>query len=239
MDVQEHMPADEVVAGIKAELQRYEAERARANASVKWRVPLFLGLLVAAAASIAVAFNGLASTYEQWLSTPHVFLYVIAFVASFFIYSRAMRPATRLQQSFREKILPVVFGFISDVGYRHGHQPDSFDRLPRETMDTFNRQSFDDVISGTYEDFPFELYEATLSNKAGKSASQIFKGVIVAFETITPFSGLLVAAAGRAASPSSSAESSARALTSWKAGFRKSTAPMNSAPTMPTPRGRW
>ena len=55
-----------------------------------------------------------------------------------------------------------MFGFIEDVGYKHNQTPISFERLPREIVDGFNRQSFDDVISGRYEDFPFELYEATL-----------------------------------------------------------------------------
>jgi hypothetical protein len=71
--------------------------------------------------------------------------------------------------------------------------PISFARLPSETVGSFNRQSFDDVISGRYEGFPFELYEATLRQKAGKSSSEVFKGVIVGFETIAPFPGVLVA----------------------------------------------
>jgi hypothetical protein len=49
------------------------------------------------------------------------------------------------------------------------------------------------VISGRYEGFPFELYEATLRQKAGKSSSEVFKGIVVAFETIAPFPGVLVA----------------------------------------------
>src|SRR5690606_8137336 len=83
--------------------------------------------------------------------------------------------------------------FIEGVGYRHDQTPISFERLPRGVVNGFNRQRFDDVISGRYEDFPFELYEATLRQKAGKSSSERFKGVIVAFETIAPFPGLLVA----------------------------------------------
>lgn len=194
MDGQQHMPADEVIAGIKAELQKYEAERVTAHKAVSWRVPVFLGALLVATLLLAIGFNSFASPYEQWTSTPHVFLYFIAFGASFFIYSWAMKPATNLQQSFRDKILPVVFGFIEDVSYRQGYQPDSFDRLPRETMDSFNRQRFDDLVTGKYEGFPFELCEVSLSRKSGKTEAQVFKGIIVAFETITSFPGVLVAA---------------------------------------------
>jgi hypothetical protein len=194
MDVQDFMPGDDVIAGIKADLDKYEAERSKAHRAVRWRVPVFMGLLIGAVAGIAVLFNGVADPNEQWLSTPHVFLYVIAFGAAFFVYSSAMSPATRLQQSFREKILPVIFGFVEKIGYRHAETPDSFARLPGEVAGSFNRQSFDDVVSGWYEDFPFELYETTLTQKAGKSSSEVFRGIIVAFETITPFPGLLVAA---------------------------------------------
>ena len=113
---------------------------------------------------------------------------------AFFAYGLAMRPATRLRQSFREHVLPMVLGFIKDMRYANATTPDSFDRLPRQAVGSFNRQSFDDVVAGKYEDFPFELYEANLSQKAGKSDQTVFKGVVMAFETITPFPGLLVAA---------------------------------------------
>lgn len=193
MDAKDFMPDDEVIAGIKADLERYEAERSRTHRAVMWRVPVFDGLTLAVIFAIAYFFNGLADPNEQWFSTPHVFLYVIGFFVLFFVHSQALKPATRLQQSLREKILPVIFGFIEKVGYRHEATPNSFARLPREAVGSFNRESFDDVISGRYEDFPFELYEATLRQKAGKSSSEVFKGVVVAFETITPFPGVLVA----------------------------------------------
>jgi hypothetical protein len=193
MDTQDFMPDEAVIAGIKADLERYEAERRQAHRAVMWRRPAFIGVALAVMFAIAWFFNGLADPNEQWFSTPHVFLYFFGFFGLFFVHSQALKPATRLQQSLREKILPVIFGFIENLGYRHEATPDSYGRLPQETVGSFNRQSFDDVISGRYEGFPFELYEATLRRKAGKSTSEVFKGVIVAFETLTPFPGVLVA----------------------------------------------
>jgi hypothetical protein len=193
MDARGLMPDDAVIAGIRKDIERYEAERAGAYAQVKWRVPVFLGVLLIAAAVIAYGFNDFADPNEQWFSSPHVFLYFGTAVAAFFAYGFAMRPATKLRQSFREHVLPLVLGFIRDVRYANAVTPDSFDRLPKQATGSFNRQNFDDVVSGRYEDFAFELYEATLSQKAGKSDSTVFKGVVVAFETMTPFPGLLVA----------------------------------------------
>ena len=196
MRADEFMPGEAAVAGIRADIERYEAERSRAHRDVMWRVPVFDGLVLAAIFATARAFNNanIAHPNEQWLSTPHVLLYVFGMALLFFVHSQATKPARQLQQSLRGRILPVIFGFIGTVAYRHGETPDSFERLPRETVGSFNRQSFDDVVSGYYDGFPFELYEATLRSKAGKSSSEVFRGIVVSFETATPFPGVLVAA---------------------------------------------
>lgn len=194
MVAQEFMPREDVIGGIRKDIEQYEVARQQAYRQVQWRVPVFLGGLALLVLVLAYAFNSFASPYEQWLSTPHVFLYVGAFVAAIWLYSVAMRPATQLRQSFRDRLLPIIFAFVEDLRYRNGWTPDSFDRLPRPAVGSFNRQTFDDVVVGKYEGFAFELYEVTLSQKSGKSESTVFKGVIAAFETGTSFPGLLVAA---------------------------------------------
>lgn len=187
------MPGEDVVAGIRKDIEQYEVERASAHKQVMWRVPVFIGAVLVLAVVVAYAFNSFASPYEQWVSPPHMFLYVGTFVALFFAYSLAMSPAKQLQQSFRDRLLPIVFGFVRNMRYANGAQPESFDRLPRQAVGSFNRQSFDDSVSGEYEGFPFELYETRLSQKAGKNESTVFKGVVMSFQTETPFPGLLVA----------------------------------------------
>jgi len=193
MDAKDFLPGEGVVAGIKGDIERYETERRKAHRAVMWRVPVFDGLWIAAILGVAYAFNSFADPNEQWLSTPHIFLYIVGFFALFLIHAQAVKPATALQQSLRDRIMPLVFGFIEEMGYRHEATPVSFSRMPQEASGAFNRQRFDDVISGRYEGFPFELYEATLSQKSGKSSASVFKGIVVAFETIAPFPGLLVA----------------------------------------------
>ena len=194
MEAADFMPSEAVIAGIRRGIEEYEAKRASVQRQVRWRVPVFVGLVVVFVAVIAWLFNAVADPHEQWLSTPHVFLYLGGMVVAVLLYFQALRPATRLQQSFRDTLLPMIFGFVRDVRYQHGMRPNSFDRMPRETVAAFSRQSFDDIISGRYEDFPFELYEAKLWEGSGKSETTAFKGVIVAFETIEPFPGTLVAA---------------------------------------------
>lgn len=193
MDAAKFMPGAAAVAGIQANLEVYEAERAAVHRQVRLRVPGAVGGVAILVLAIGWVFNGVADPNEQWLSTPHVFLYLCGFVASILAYFWAVQPATRLQQSFRDTLLPIIFGFVEDFRYRHAATPASFDRLPRDTVGTFNRQSFDDVISGRFDGFGFELYEAQFKQRSGKRTSNVFSGVVVAFDTASPFPGMLVA----------------------------------------------
>ncbi|MCA0048764.1 hypothetical protein LB577_17725 [Mesorhizobium sp. B283B1A] len=193
VETADFMPDGTVIAAIRKDIESYEAARASVARQVRWRVPVFVGLVVVAVVVLTWLFNKVADPNEQWFSPPHVFLYAVGFAASSLLYFQAMKPAARLQQSFRQTLLPIIFGFIRDVRYQHGGRPNSFDRLPREAVGPFNRQAFDDVISGRYDEFPFELYEAELREGTGKGSSTAFKGVIVAFEAIEPFPGILVA----------------------------------------------
>lgn len=193
MTAHDFMPDDAFIAGIKARLERIEAERRSATRAVSWRAPLFIGLLLVAVVGLALFFNSFADPNEKWLSALHVFLYAIAAVVGLVLFIQTTKPARSFRQSSRDRILPMVFGFIKDLNYRHDVTPQSFDRMPLETVGAFNRESFDDVISGRCEEFAFELYEATLREKSLGSDVTTFKGIVVAFETMTPFPGVLVA----------------------------------------------
>ncbi len=193
MQANEFLPDEKVIAAIRQQIADYEQKRVSAHRQVMWRVPVFLGLFVALIIGLALAFNGVADVNEQWTSAPHIFLYVIGFGFLTYIYSRAVKPARAFQQSFRSNILPIVFGFIENLRYGKGITPEFFDRLPKEIVGPFDKQTFDDVVSGTYGGFPFELYEATLKQGMSKSDVTCFHGVVVAFQTETSFPGTLVA----------------------------------------------
>ncbi|TIU56051.1 MAG: hypothetical protein E5W30_13550, partial [Mesorhizobium sp.] len=138
MEAADFMPNEAVIAGIRRGIEEYEAKRASAQRQVRWRVPVFVGLVAVFVALIAWLFNAAADPHEQWLSTPHVFLYLGGMIVAVLLYFQALRPATRLQQSFRDTLLPMIFGFVRDVRYQHGVRPNSFDRMPRETVGAFN-----------------------------------------------------------------------------------------------------
>lgn len=193
MNAQDFMPSEAVLAGVRREIEAYEAERQKVRGAVTYRVPLYLALVVAAVAILAFAFNSFADPNEQWFSAPHVFLYVGGLVGLFLAYAAATGPVRRMQQSLRDRLLPVIFGFIDKVKYRKGDTPAAIDRLPKDTIGSFNQASYDDEISGSWQGVPFELFEAVFSQKVNKSNSTVFRGVVVALETERPFPGVLIA----------------------------------------------
>jgi hypothetical protein len=194
VETRDFLPDEAVIARIRSDIEIYEAERRRARRGVSWRLPIYLIAIAAAVAALAWLFNGFADPHEQWLSAPHLYLYVCALFAVILAVWAAAKPARDAQQKFRDRLLPIVFGFIEDFRYQNSETPSSFDRLPREAVGWFDRQHFDDAVSGKYEGFAFELYEADLAATGlAKREDTKFRGVVLAFQTIAPFPGLLVA----------------------------------------------
>ncbi|MBD0414569.1 DUF3137 domain-containing protein [Oryzicola mucosus] len=193
MAAADFLPHDAAVAGIKDVISRLEAERAAAQRRTRW-LPFVAGFwLIVGVVALSLVFNVYADPAEQWFSPLHVFLYVGAFVLAYAVYYWTSRLDPSLRQSQRLAILSAAFGFLPEVRIGRGSKPSSFARMPREVAGDFDGESFDDVIAGRYEDFGFELYEARLTKGSGKSLDVAFKGVVVAFELVVPFPGVLVA----------------------------------------------
>ncbi|WP_269930589.1 hypothetical protein [Aminobacter sp. HY435] len=187
------MPDAAVIAGIRKDIEAYEAARKAASRAMLWRVPLYLGLLVALVIVLAMVLNFGADPFELWFSTLHLYLYLAGFVAAFAVYVLATNAGSNLQASLRAKLLPTAFGFVQDLKLRKAETPQSFARLPPEALGDHDGCQFDDVISGSYDGFAFELYEAALWRRSGRADVELFDGVIVAFDMNKPFAGVLVA----------------------------------------------
>lgn len=175
---------------IDAAIAQYNGEREGVAKLVGWRVPVFVGGFLAGVIAIAYV---LGTSMDDFMSTPSLILYVAAGFAIFWIYGLAMQPATDLQAGLRDKALPIVFGFVEDLRLSRGFAPAGMGELPKETVGTFNREAYDDVISGKHDGLWFELAEATLSQKAGKSTQTLFKGVIFIFPLEKAYPGTLIA----------------------------------------------
>src|SRR5690606_4911644 len=123
MRAEDFLPGEAIVAGIKEEIERYEAERRRVNRSVGWRLAVFYGLTLVAVFAIAYLLNGVAHAQEQWISLPHIILYVLGTLTLIYLHWSAVSPARTLRKSLRQRIMPVVFGFIENISYRHKEMP--------------------------------------------------------------------------------------------------------------------
>lgn len=187
MSFQAKGPGASPAASILADLSSYNADRVGAHKAVRWRVPVFVGIpaLLAVAVFIVLISNR--------AGTAAGIVMVAAIFGLVFLYAWAAGPATKLQQSFRDKLIPSAFGFIEGVRYQNKGEPQSFSRMPSAAIGHFTRKGFDDQISGRYEGLDFEVYEASMSRKAGKGTVQVFKGVILAMKLDKPFHGVLVA----------------------------------------------
>ncbi len=193
MDAADFMPGEAALAGIRGEIESYEAERQKVVRSVRIRIPVVIGVVLILTAVLAITFNAFADPRERWVSTPHIYLYILAAAGLSIAHFVATSPARKLRRSVRDRLLPVVFGFIENVRYRKGETPDSVSRIPKDAIGNFNDSRFDDEISGVWQGLPFELYEAAFSVGSGKGGGTVFRGVVIALATERAFPGVLVA----------------------------------------------
>lgn len=180
--------------GIAAEaaLAAYNGEQAVVAAQVRKRIPLFVGGAILAAVAALVALRLIAPDAE-WTNFWHLAVYVGGVIGTVTAWETAAKPAKRLQQGLRDRILPLAFTFLDKPAYAHGVAPQSGDHLPKQAIGNFNRTTFGDVIAGSFDGVPLEIFEATYRFKANKSESISFKGVVLAFRLHRPFPGVLVA----------------------------------------------
>ena len=192
MDISAYMPGDSAVAAISDDLIAYNRERLGAYGKVRWRRPVFLTLFfVVVLFALFVAFGIVANGGS---GIPFGIVVVAGSIGFFYVNDWTKSPATRLQQSFRDHLIPRVFGFIDGVTYRYKAVPPSFAGMPAAAFERFNRYAFEDMISGTRNGLAFEVFEATLTYKVGKNTSMSFKGLVLAFGIDKPFPGAVVAA---------------------------------------------
>lgn len=111
---------------------------------------------------------------------------------AFVVWRWLGRPAREFQQMLRRRVLPVAFGFVEDLRYRHA-EPSSTatGRLKETGLIPFTRAEIDDSLTGRVEGLPFEFVEAKLTSGSGKHKQTHFAGLIFHFERAENFRGRL------------------------------------------------
>ncbi|MBX3577901.1 MAG: DUF3137 domain-containing protein [Rhizobiaceae bacterium] len=207
------MPGPAVVAAIQADLADYNGKRTGVIERVARRSRLFLAVYAVAVVALFVAlffwmggfglFGGEAEIVggvDVSRSGRDGALIVLGLVAAFglvggyFVHRLAGRPVRKLQQSFRETLIPRIFGFLQNVSYRKGRKPETYRDLPNAAIGNYNRRSFDDVISGEHDGMKFEAFEARFTRQRDKKRDVlVFAGIILSFDLVRGFPGILIA----------------------------------------------
>jgi len=193
LDADEFMPSPEAVERLQFEIDAYNARRPEISREKDRRKALYMGGM--AAVFVGLTLVGWAVIADFDLLSGWGFAWgVLCAVSLLGAHAVAVGPAQKFQQHLRSTLFSGLFPFIQDLKYRHRAQPLSYPRLPAAAAGRHNRRSFDDVISGTYNGFSFELYEAHLKVKSGKSSARtVFQGVVVGFQGPRRFPGTLIA----------------------------------------------
>ncbi len=182
------MPAPETLERIRAEIDAYNAQRARVLRQTRLRLALGLGgwtLL-----SLGLCWPPVAAGHSQAFGLACVAL----LFGGYFVFDRAMAPRRRLRQSVRDRLLPVVFGFVDDLRYSVGGVPRFLDRMPGDEFLRRNHSSHRDQISGRLDGFAFTLGETEFSVGHGGKREITFIGIAIAFVQEAGFPGTLLAA---------------------------------------------
>lgn len=179
-------------AAANAALAAYNGEQAAVAASVRTRLPIFIGGALALTAG-ALAFVSMVDAEADWTDGWHIAIYFFGVMGTLLAWDHAEKPAKRLQQQLRDRVLPFAFSFLEKPAYAHATTPLSAAMLPAKAIGSFNRTTYGDVISGRHENVDLEIFEGTYKLKSGKTDALAFKGLVLAFKLDKPFPGLLIA----------------------------------------------
>lgn len=190
MDAADFLPDETTLARIRRDLAAYEERRKTAYGAVRWRVPVAMGAFALVGAAL------LAALFDVLSDDRYFYLALAVFgglgLAGFKLYEFAARPATELQETFRPELFRTLFPFIEDMRHFRSSLPGSFARLPGALVEPFDDQVFDDEFSGRMGDLRFQLYEARLEQRQGKSSRTVFRGIVLSFDLPQSFEGQLV-----------------------------------------------
>lgn len=181
------LPSDSIVR-LRRDLDAYEAERPAIIERVRRRtLPVMGAYTAAAAASIWATWPILTRGFDDFFAIAVLVVIGLA-GAGAGIFAR--QPALLLQSTLRDRLFPLVFGFVEEFRHAIGTKPAFIADFPAELTGSYTKQSFDDSISGRFDGMAFELCEATLSFDATKSVDDtVFRGLILAMSLPRPFPG--------------------------------------------------
>lgn len=182
------MPDAAAMEQIRAVIDEYNEKRPAAVKDMKGRRMM---MLVPYGALCVMVLVGILMT----MGWRKIFGYaaVAMGLIGYFLWRQANLPMERFRQTLRDRMLPVIFGFVDRIRYANGIAPAFMQTLPKPGLIRYDTAHYDDLVSGVYQGMDFTLGEIRLTT-GGKNEQDVFKGVIVYFNPPHPFDGRLFAA---------------------------------------------
>lgn len=192
MDASAFMPDASLQAAIEKDVENFNRRRRVAVVEVDRRRK---GLFVAYGLGIALVLFILYRFFSETEIGRNfmIFTVVMGAVGIPWVLKLAREPGRRVQQEFRDHMLPVILGFLDDFRYRNGFRPASFERVPKTLLGSYNRETFDDFITCRIDGTAVDIFEVKLERTSKNSSRIIFQGVIMACQVEGAFPGRLLA----------------------------------------------
>lgn len=172
---------------IRTEIAAYNAERPAIARAQTRRVLLMMGgfAIAGIAAGAAAIASGSGFTVGVTLG--------LVIVGGRYVWGKATEPARRFQQDLRQRLFPVIFGFIPDFRYATGLPPRFLPRFEQTKLLAWQSARHDDGFSGAHDGLEVELSETEFFIGFGKNKSSLFKGLILHIRRQSAFDGVLLA----------------------------------------------
>lgn len=180
------MPDAAALETVHRAIEDYNRERPARERAMQNRVTIVMGSFVIVAGFVLLLL------FNSGMKDGFGVACGVTFFGGWMLYQHCLKPAREFQQSLRDRMLPVIFGFVERVQYSKGTTPRFMERFPKEALLKYANAIHDDAVSGIYENIRFMLSETELTT-GGKNKTVLFKGVIFHFLRDSSFPGILAA----------------------------------------------
>ncbi|HTO32461.1 MAG TPA: DUF3137 domain-containing protein [Pararhizobium sp.] len=182
------VPDEAALVALRTAIGDYNDARPRLERAMEWRLTVVMGVYAVAAVTVFfMLVNEIG--WGEGLGAVVAILFGIGWG----LYNVCMKPVRDFQQNLRNRMLPLIFGFVEEMRYTKGLVPRFMEKFPKWALLKYGVAEHDDAISGQYDGMHFMLSEAELKT-GGKNKTTLFDGVIFHFYLDRPFPGILAAA---------------------------------------------
>jgi len=178
---------------IENEVNRFEAKRILMLTEVRKKI-FTLGFIAGPLLLIALVSALSFEASRHLLTEP--FVYIVLFALLMFILWLITKPIKAFKSDIKSRIFPKIFAYFGeDFHYSEtSRYNDPMAKLePSKIVPSYDRESCEDFIKGSYKDVRLELFEAHLEDERRSNNSNhyttVFRGLVVHLSMNKAFRG--------------------------------------------------